>query len=343
MVIGRSTSADLHIADRFLSRHHARLYRDNGEWWIEDLGSRNGSWLNGKRIDHPVQFHDGDRVRLSNTYLVSGPEAEELDRTPTDFLTADSDVFYRPVEDVASDELQRPAAENDSNELIKAQADHLHLLNQIHRALSEPVDLEELLEIILDRTFEALRPDHGVIYLEQSTGEYYRAAERSEGSMASEHLGSETLLKKVAGEGLTAHVPRLDTDSDWKDADSMIDQGVKSLIAAPLSDNQGALGMIAMTSREDDCPFGDRELELLVSIASIASLRIRNLLLTEDAVRKSLATEQIDRDLRLARQIQVGLLPGRNATNRALRAARIFQTLSNGLGRLLPGGAQKGR
>ena len=309
MVIGRSTSADLHIADRFLSRHHARLYRDNGEWWIEDLGSRNGSWLNGKRIDIPVPFHNGDRIRLSNTYLVSGPESEELDKTPTDFLTADSDVSFRPVQDVASDEHTRPATEDDSTEFIKAQADHLHLLNQIHSALSEPVDLEDLLEIILDRSFEALKPDQGVIYLEQPSGEYSRAAERSEGSMASQLLGSQTLLKKVAGEGLTAFVPRLDTDSDWKDAESMVDQGVKSLIAAPLSDSQGALGMIAMTSREDDCPFGDRELELLVSIASIASLRIRNLLLTEDAVRKSLAAEQIDRDLKLARKIQVGLLP----------------------------------
>ena len=67
----------------------------------------------------------------------------------------------------------------------------------------------------------------------------------------------------------------------------MVDKGVKSLIAAPLTDTQGSLGMIAMTSQRPESPFGDRELELLVSIASISSLRIRNLLLTEDAVRKS--------------------------------------------------------
>ena len=309
IVIGRSTSADLHVADRFLSRQHARLYRDAGELWIEDLGSRNGSWINGKRIDHPMPFHSGDRIRLSNTFIVSGSETETLERTPTDFLTADSKVSYRPVQDVTSDEHLRPPTRTDATDLIQAQADHLHLLNQIHSALSEPLDLESLLEMILDRSFDALRPDQGVIYLQQPTGAYHRAAERSVDSTASEYLDSQTLLEKVAGEGLTAHVLGLDSNPDWQQAGSMVDQGVKSLIAAPLTDTQGSLGMIAMTSQQPESPFGDRELELLVSIASISSLRIRNLLLTEDAVRKSFEAEQIDRELKLARRIQLGLLP----------------------------------
>jgi len=309
MVIGRSTSVDLHVADRFLSRQHARLYREGGEWWIEDLGSRNGSWINGQRIDRPMQFHSGDRIRLSNTYIVSGSESETLDRTPTDFLTADAAATFRPVHEITSDEHQRPRAKANSTELVKAQADHLHLLNQIHRALGEPVDLEGLLEVILDRSFDVLQPDQGVIYLQQPTGVFHRAAERAAGSMADEHLDSQTLLRKVAIEGLTAHVHGLDTDSVWQEAESMVEQGVKSLIAAPLVDTQGSLGMIAMTSHKPESPFGDRELELLVSIASIASLRIRNLLLTEDAVRQSFEAEQIDRELKLARRIQLGLLP----------------------------------
>lgn len=309
MVIGRSTSADLHVSDRFLSRQHARLFHKKGEWWIEDLGSRNGTWINGQRIDHPMPFNDGDRIRLSNTYILSGTTGETMDRTPTDFLLADSEVSFRPVRDVTSDEHPRPATPTTSAQAAKAQADHLHLLNEIHRALAGPVDLENLLETVLDCCSVALHPDQGVIYLRQPSGEHQLAAERSLGSQASEHLSSETLLEKVAIEGLTAHVQRLDLDSEWRQSDSMANQGIKSLIAAPLADNQGPLGMIAMTSQEEESPFGDRELELLVSIASIASLRIRNLLLTEDAMRKGIEADQIDRELKLARKIQVGLLP----------------------------------
>ena len=138
---------------------------------------------------------------------------------------------------------------------------------------------------------------------------FQRAAERYSSAQASENLHSQTLLQKVAGEGLTAHVANLAADVDWRDADSMLNQGIQSLIAVPLADNQGGLGMIALTSKEDESPFGNRELELLVSIASVASLRIRNMMLTEDAMRRSFEAEQMDRELQLARRIQVGLLP----------------------------------
>jgi serine phosphatase RsbU (regulator of sigma subunit) len=315
LVIGRSTSADLHVPDRFLSRRHARLYRDADQWFVEDLGSRNGSWLNGRRIDQPTLFRDGDRLRLSNTYLVSGSEKNTLESTPTDFLGPQSQVNFRPVQEISTADHPRPEAPAESSEIALAQARHLHLLNEIHRALSGPVDLDNLLETVLDCSFVALNPDQGVIYLQQGSGQiagledFQRAAERYSSARANEHLHSETLLQKVASEGLTAHVHNLATDADWRDADSMLEQGIQSLIAAPLVDSQGTLGMIALTSKEDDSPFGDRELELLVSIASVASLRIRNMLLTEDAVRRSLEAEQIDRDLQLARQIQVRLLP----------------------------------
>jgi sigma-B regulation protein RsbU (phosphoserine phosphatase) len=309
IVIGRSRTADLPISDRFLSRQHARLFQDHGTWWIEDLDSRNGSWLNGKRIDHPAPVHEGDRIRLSNSYILSGPEPEEIDRTPTDFITEDSKATFRPVAEITGDKGSHlPTALAPSK---GTHADDLQLLNEIYSSLSEPVDLEGLMHQILDRSFDALRPDQGVIFLKHASGEYQLAAERARSSMADETVHSETLLKKVAEEGMTALVHGLDSDADWQSADSLLDQGIKSLIAAPLKDADGPLGMIALTSKEAESPFGDPELQLLVSIASIASLRVRNLLLTEDAVRRSLAQDRIEQELELARRIQLGLLPSK--------------------------------
>jgi pSer/pThr/pTyr-binding forkhead associated (FHA) protein len=50
LVIGRSTHCGVSLADRFLSRQHARLFREGDDWLIEDLGSRNGTFVNGRRI-----------------------------------------------------------------------------------------------------------------------------------------------------------------------------------------------------------------------------------------------------------------------------------------------------
>jgi sigma-B regulation protein RsbU (phosphoserine phosphatase) len=309
IVIGRSKTVDLPITDRFLSREHARLFQDHGTWWIEDLHSRNGSWLNGKRIDHPAPVHDGDRIRLSNSYILSGPEPDDFEKTPTDFITAGSSATFRPVAEITTGQSSRLPTNLASPEAFHAHTDDLRLLNQIQSSLSRAVDLEGLMHQILDRSFEALGPDQGVIFLRQASGEFHLAAERARGPMANEPLRSETLLKKVAEEGLTALVQGLDRDPDWQSADSMLEQGIKSLIAAPLKDADGPLGMIALTSKHADSPFGDPELQLLVSIAAIASLRVRNLLLTEDAVRRNLAQDQLDQELELARKIQLGLLP----------------------------------
>src|SRR5215472_406107 len=72
-VIGRegSQAADIKIRDQSISKRHARIYADGGEWYIEDLGSSNGTFINNKRIDSPVVISPGTSFKLSeNTFEV---------------------------------------------------------------------------------------------------------------------------------------------------------------------------------------------------------------------------------------------------------------------------------
>ncbi len=80
---------------------------------------------------------------------------------------------------------------------------------------------------------------------------------------------------------------------------------MRSLIAAPLYDEAGPLGMVALDSRAFVRPFAQDDLELLTSLASVASLRIRNVALGEEAAER----RRLQEELALARSIQVGLLP----------------------------------
>ncbi|ADG82640.1 FHA domain-containing protein [Thermincola potens] len=59
MQIGRSAENSLRINDAFVSHEHARIYYRDGRYWIEDLNSRNGTLLDGKRIDRPVPLDEG--------------------------------------------------------------------------------------------------------------------------------------------------------------------------------------------------------------------------------------------------------------------------------------------
>ena len=77
MLIGRAPECDLVVPDRQVSRHHARLIRTDSGYVLEDLGSKNGTHLNGQAIDEPVNLQDGDviQVALAITLMFVGTEA----------------------------------------------------------------------------------------------------------------------------------------------------------------------------------------------------------------------------------------------------------------------------
>jgi adenylate cyclase len=69
--VGRSEDNDFVITDRWISRNHAMLQAmDNGEMYLIDLGSRNGSFVNGRRVNIPVTLRNGDRLTFGQTELV---------------------------------------------------------------------------------------------------------------------------------------------------------------------------------------------------------------------------------------------------------------------------------
>lgn len=68
-VIGRSPSAHVVLPDEFTSAQHARLVVRGSRFWIEDLGSRNGTFLNGRRLEAPAPLEDGDRLRIGRVTL----------------------------------------------------------------------------------------------------------------------------------------------------------------------------------------------------------------------------------------------------------------------------------
>jgi len=69
LVVGRSSKADLVLSDRFLSRLHARFFLEGTTWFVEDLGSRNTTLLNGRPVASPMHLAPGDLVKLSETVI----------------------------------------------------------------------------------------------------------------------------------------------------------------------------------------------------------------------------------------------------------------------------------
>jgi pSer/pThr/pTyr-binding forkhead associated (FHA) protein len=67
--VGRAASCTITIDDTYVSQHHARFFARDGEWYVEDLGSTNGTYLNDQPVTQPAEIHAGDVVRLGKTVL----------------------------------------------------------------------------------------------------------------------------------------------------------------------------------------------------------------------------------------------------------------------------------
>jgi sigma-B regulation protein RsbU (phosphoserine phosphatase) len=304
LVVGRALDADLTLADPFLSRRHSRFFRTGTDLFVEDLGSRNGTLVNGQAIQQATRVRAGDVVRISNsvlTVLTDGPAPVKAPEPEDDFL--DGTVFRRASE--LLDRQSAPAAASAAD--LRRYAERLKLLNEVHQALGRSLTLEELLELILDRAFDHLRPDRGAILLKEKDGGYRPAANRSSLGGSEGLVFSRSLVREVAEKGMAAIVFDVQSDARFSAAQSMLLSGIRSLIAAPLLDPEGSLGLIVLESRAGVRQFSEEDLELLVSLAAVAALHLRNLALAMDAAER----RRLQEELALARRIQVALLPDR--------------------------------
>jgi serine phosphatase RsbU (regulator of sigma subunit) len=306
VVLGRSSKADVVLADRFLSRLHARLFVRDGAWFVEDLGSRNTTFLNDRPISGAVPVRPGDVIRLAESRVViegqggatgAGPAGDGLVGAGDERLP-DSTILRSATTLLAA---ERPARSPEEALL----AGRLKLLNEVHRALARPVALSDVLDLILDRAFAQLSPDEGAVFLQRPDGGFDRAASRRAPGVGGQYLYSRRLAQEVTGKGVAALVVDAGLDQRFAASESIVASGARSILAAPLLDSEGCLGMVVLSARRRPAPFGEDDLELLVALAAAAALRIRTIALAEETARRRL----LDKELELAHDIQMAMLP----------------------------------
>ena len=84
IMIGRDTHCDLSVMDEALSSHHARITFHHGQWWLEDLNSRNGTFLNREKLNTPAVIITGDQFKCGNTLFDIRVDADDaLPANPT--------------------------------------------------------------------------------------------------------------------------------------------------------------------------------------------------------------------------------------------------------------------
>jgi len=310
LLIGRSSGANLSIQDQALSRRHATLYYEDECLFIKDLNSHNGTRVDGRPIIKPFSLAEGSVIEVGESRITVWGLQKELkpDSAVSVRFREGAELghtLYVPASKLlvsSETDLEAPGTGTQGSSRF---TQRLKLLNEIHHKLSQAIGRDELLEQVIDWVFENLNPEESTVFLKDDAGTLVAVISRTRSGGSRELVYSTHLVQEVVEKGNVALVYDTELDERFTGAMSIISSGVRSLIAAPLSDEKGCLGMVVLNSQATVRSFSEEDMEILVSITSVAALRLRNLALAADAVQR----QRMEEELALARRIQMALLP----------------------------------
>jgi serine phosphatase RsbU (regulator of sigma subunit)/pSer/pThr/pTyr-binding forkhead associated (FHA) protein len=307
MTIGRSSVNDLPISDKMLSRQHSRIVRsEDGGLTVEDLGSRNGTFLNGERLTTVQVLKPGDRITIGGVTL----KVESESTTRVRIEGGGEDPLDNTILKASAELLRSHTTEADPRlpaEQLAKLIESLRVVNELTVELLRDISVDELLGFLMDKVFETLKPDRGLVLLKSRvTGELTPAVVRVAKGISAEDIRlSKTLVAAVVEKRNGLLLMDTSAGSGVSLADSIRLSGIKSVLAAPLENNGEVVGLIYVDCRVGHRSFEEADLRLLTSLANVAAAKIQNARLMEENAEK----RQMDREFALAREIQQRLLP----------------------------------
>ena len=280
-ILGRSTTASVRLADREVSRKHSQIDKEGESYVLRDLGSSNGTFLNGKRIFGPTHLKDGDEVVIGTSKmefrLGSGgakPKNAEIVRSEDSAKELEGVVArvgakatFLPVDLV-----------HDNNQL-KRDYERLRIGHEFSQYVRLERDLNELLGRILQIAFDLIPADNGVILLrDPHSQELVIQAMRQRKPGQGKVLVSDTLLRQVQATREGVLTSDAIADERFQSSHSIIALGVRSAMAVPLLSSSGedVKGIMFLDSRERIAAFTTKDLEVLSAIAAQASVALEN-------------------------------------------------------------------
>jgi len=293
--IGRASDCTIPIKDRYLSRKHAEIVLENGSWLVKDLGSANGTYLNGNRVERDSPLKNGDRIRLGDTEIVFVAAEHNTDRMLAIANHHISATIAIPVHDI---DTVTPGDRSDVS--------RLHTLTLLARELIEDRPMTELFGFIVERVMQHLQPSRAALGLLAPDGKSFSAVEvrRQDQTDASELKISHTLLAEVVEEKKALAFMDVGLDEKLSRAQSIIMQGIHSIICAPLTVNNTVAGLLYVDYLFTQRQIEEDDVRLVAQIARFAAIKLEQTRLREEAIQKRI----MDEELKTASAIQRRLL-----------------------------------
>ncbi|MDX1563944.1 MAG: ATP-binding protein [Phycisphaeraceae bacterium] len=278
--IGRS-SESLPLTDTTISRRHAELTPDDGAWYVNDLESANGTYVNGQRITGPTLLQNGDLIRTGSSLFVFGRTTASATAPPV----LPSDQIDTSVESVvpSNDDSIIMAVPNPS----EAAMEHLTILYELMQLVGSTFDRQELLELVMTLVFNHFRPDRGFVLLraEDQKVNPVVVRHREENSSEQGDNNNNNSNQIAFSRSIVGHVinhaegvlsTNAMTDKRFDGGESIVAHGIRSAICVPIKFRDRVFGVIYIDSQLANYTFTEDQLRLMTAIGAQTGLALEH-------------------------------------------------------------------
>jgi serine phosphatase RsbU (regulator of sigma subunit) len=303
--VGRSSAAELCFPeDAGLSRQHFAFEPEGDEWTVQDLGSKNGTFVNFIPLKGKLLLAPGDRITAGHLVIVYSPGAAQS--APGVVVFEGGDASGSPTSSTVVTSLAGALANPTmafQGSGPKASAS-MQALIRAGQELTRNQKLSELFPVILDLAIEAVNAQRGVLMILEN-GNLVAKAHKGEGFRISSAVRDRVLREKTS-----MLVRDAQLDDAFKERMSIVEQKVHTMMAVPLQTTADIIGLLYVDSPFILREFTKDDLSLLTVMANVAAIRIETARLMEIEEAERL----LQRDLSQAAEIQGRMLPAKAPT-----------------------------
>lgn len=300
--IGRAPENRIVLTDSSVSRQHARLFTRDDAWWVEDLGSKNGTKVNGNLIEGPKRLKQGDGLQVGSFQLVFSSETASASARLAD-VAAPANMTSLPLESLGAGSDTRAFAVSMSPERVGS---FLKAMDRIGQALIVHRPLDELYQFIVSLASEVLRADRTALLLLEEGGDLAAKAVMTSGAASSgDIVVSRTIAKNTIEQRQAVLIGNAMADTRFKEQQSVIQQRIHSAMCVPLWHNSDVLGLLYVDNTAAVVPFEESDLRILTFLAHLAAMKIRETEAHEELQRQ----QRLEAELKRAATLQQSLLP----------------------------------
>ena len=305
--IGRSARSDVCIADAFASRLHAEVRQEGDSYWLHDLESANGTKYNGAPVSSPMPLINGGEIQIGETKIIFDDE-DLSSKNISATLIADATEALNPATTIALSSRKNPTIEI-LDSTLSSRTDLLGLISKVGVALLSSSGLDETLNQVASLVFDTVPAERVVIMLRDEKSndgmEIKVARIRGKEDQTGEVRISRAIMTEVVENGKSVLTSDAQQDPRFA-SQTIVLQGIRSVLAVPLSvDERHVFGIIYADSPGYETTFKAEHLDILTTLASVASIRVENASLLDERINR----ERMERELELATEIQQRFQP----------------------------------